>query len=68
MSYHCAIAKKKASDIGFDIANECLQIHGGYGYLREYEIERIMRDLRLHQIGEGTNEIMQMIIARSLFR
>lgn len=62
----CAMAKKFATDTGFDVANRALQIHGGYGYLAEYGIEKIVRDLRVHQILEGTNEIMQMVIARSL--
>lgn len=62
----CAMAKKLATDTGFDVANTALQIHGGYGYLSEYGIEKIVRDLRVHQILEGTNEIMSVIIARSL--
>jgi alkylation response protein AidB-like acyl-CoA dehydrogenase len=62
----CAMAKKYATDAGFDIANRALQLHGGYGYLAEYGIEKIVRDLRVHQILEGTNEIMQLVIARSL--
>ena len=62
----CAMAKKFATDTGFDVANQALQIHGGYGYLTEYGIEKIVRDLRVHQILEGTNEIMQVVIARSL--
>ncbi len=62
----CAMAKKFATDTGFDVANRALQIHGGYGYLAEYGIEKIVRDLRVHQILEGTNEIMQLVIARSL--
>lgn len=64
----CAMAKRFVTDIGFRIANEALQIHGGYGYLSEFEIERIVRDLRVHQILEGTNEIMRVIIARELAR
>lgn len=63
---HCAMAKKFATDACFDICNEALQIHGGYGYLKEYSPERYLRDVRVHQILEGTNEIMQLIIARSL--
>ncbi len=63
----CAMAKKFATDTGFDIANRALQIHGGYGYLADYGIEKIVRDLRVHQILEGTNEIMQLVIARALF-
>ena len=62
----CAMAKKFATDAGFDVANRALQIHGGYGYLTDYGIEKIVRDLRVHQILEGTNEIMQVVIARSL--
>ncbi|ROU09478.1 acyl-CoA dehydrogenase family protein [Lysobacter enzymogenes] len=62
----CAMAKRFATDAGFSICNEALQIHGGYGYIREYPIERLMRDCRVHQILEGTNEIMRVIIARHL--
>ena len=60
------MAKRFVTDTGFDVANEALQIHGGYGYLRDYGIEKIVRDLRVHQILEGTNEIMRLIIARDL--
>jgi alkylation response protein AidB-like acyl-CoA dehydrogenase len=60
----CAMAKRFATDAGFNVANEALQLHGGYGYLRDYPLERIVRDLRVHQILEGTNEIMRLIIAR----
>ena len=60
------MAKRFATDSGFEIANEALQIHGGYGYLADYEVERIVRDLRAHQILEGTNEIMRLIIARQM--
>ena len=63
---YCAMAKRFATDCGFEIANEALQIHGGYGYLADFEIERIVRDLRVHQILEGTNEIMRLIIARQM--
>lgn len=63
---YCAMAKRFATDVGFDICNQALQIHGGYGYMKEFEIERFVRDLRVHQILEGTNEIMRMIIARKL--
>ena len=63
---YCAIAKRFVTDVSFNVANECLQLHGGYGYLSEYGIEKIVRDLRVHQILEGTNEIMRMIISRSL--
>ena len=62
----CAMAKRFVTDVGFRVANEALQLHGGYGYLTEYGIEKIVRDLRVHQILEGTNEIMRLIIARSL--
>ena len=62
----CAMAKRFATDVGFHVANEALQLHGGYGYLSEYGIEKIVRDLRVHQILEGTNEIMRLIVARSL--
>ncbi|NYH79757.1 hypothetical protein FHR84_003095 [Actinopolyspora biskrensis] len=62
----CAMAKRLATDSGFNVANEALQIHGGYGYLSEYGLEKIVRDLRVHQILEGTNEIMRLIISRGL--
>ncbi|MGF1625518.1 MAG: acyl-CoA dehydrogenase family protein [Alphaproteobacteria bacterium] len=62
----CAMAKRLATDLCFDISNTALQIHGGYGYLRDFPIERYLRDLRVHQILEGTNEIMRVIIARRL--
>ena len=64
----CAMAKRFATDMGSKIANDALQLHGGYGYLADYGIERIVRDLRVHQILEGTNEIMRVIISRSLLR
>jgi alkylation response protein AidB-like acyl-CoA dehydrogenase len=64
----CAMAKRFATDAGFQIANDALQLHGGYGYIREYPVERILRDLRVHQILEGTNEIMRVIIARRLLQ
>jgi alkylation response protein AidB-like acyl-CoA dehydrogenase len=63
---YCAMAKRFATDIGFKICNEALQLFGGYGYLRDYPIERYLRDARVHQILEGTNEIMRVIIARRL--
>ncbi|KAF3999757.1 acyl-CoA dehydrogenase family protein [Glaciimonas immobilis] len=63
---YCAMAKRFATDTGFQICNEALQIHGGYGYIREYPLERYFRDVRVHQILEGTNEIMRVIIARNL--
>lgn len=62
----CAMAKRVATDSGFEVANQALQIHGGYGYLADYGIEKIVRDLRVHQILEGTNEVMRMIVARGL--
>jgi len=62
----CAMAKLYVTDAAFDVANQCLQLHGGYGYLADYGIEKIVRDLRVHQILEGTNEIMRLIIGRSL--
>ena len=65
---YCAMAKRFATDAGFDIANQALQLHGGYGYLRDYPLERIVRDLRVHQILEGTNEIMRVITARALLK
>lgn len=61
-----AMAKRLATDIGFKVTNDALQIHGGYGYLMDYPIERVLRDLRVHQILEGTNEIMRMIVGRRL--
>jgi alkylation response protein AidB-like acyl-CoA dehydrogenase len=64
----CAMAKRFATDAGFDVANQALQLHGGYGYLKDYPLERIVRDLRVHQILEGTNEIMRVITARELLR
>ncbi len=63
---YCAMAKRFATDIGFEVCNRALQLHGGYGYLREYPIERFFRDARVHQILEGTNEIMRVITARRL--
>ena len=62
----CAMAKRFATDAGFDVANRALQLHGGYGYLHEYGIEKVVRDLRVHQILEGTNEIMRVIIGRAV--
>jgi alkylation response protein AidB-like acyl-CoA dehydrogenase len=62
----CAMAKRFVTDACFDIANQALQLHGGYGYLSEFGIEKIVRDLRVHQILEGTNEIMRLIVARNL--
>ncbi len=63
---HCAMAKRFVTDTSFNVANMALQLHGGYGYLADYGIEKIVRDLRVHQILEGTNEIMRMITARAL--
>jgi alkylation response protein AidB-like acyl-CoA dehydrogenase len=65
-SVYCAMAKRFATDVGFNVCNEALQIHGGYGYIKEYPLERYVRDVRVHQILEGTNEIMRMIIGRRL--
>nr|MEA2797156.1 hypothetical protein [Phenylobacterium sp.] len=65
---YCAMAKRLATDTGFEVANQALQLHGGYGYLQDFPLERIVRDLRVHQILEGTNEIMRVITARELFR
>ena len=62
----CAIAKRAATDAGFSAANDALQLFGGYGYLADYGVEKIVRDLRVHQILEGTNEIMRVIVARGL--
>ena len=64
---YCAMAKRFATDVGFKVCNDALQLHGGYGYIREYPLERLVRDTRVHQILEGTNEIMRMIVARRLF-
>jgi alkylation response protein AidB-like acyl-CoA dehydrogenase len=63
---YSAMAKRLATDLGFRVANEALQIHGGYGYLKDYGIEKIVRDLRVHQILEGTNEIMRVVVSRRL--
>lgn len=63
---YCAMAKRFATDVGFDVCNQALQLHGGYGYIREYPIERHLRDARVHQILEGTNEIMRLITARRI--
>jgi alkylation response protein AidB-like acyl-CoA dehydrogenase len=65
-SKFCAMAKLLVTDNAFDVANQCLQLHGGYGYLADYGVEKIVRDLRVHQILEGTNEIMRLIVARAL--
>lgn len=63
---YCAMAKRFATDVAFNVCNEALQLHGGYGYIKEYPLERHVRDTRVHQILEGTNEIMRVIIARRL--
>jgi alkylation response protein AidB-like acyl-CoA dehydrogenase len=67
-SAYCAMAKRFATDAGFSVANDALQLHGGYGYIREFPLERHVRDTRVHQILEGTNEIMRLIIARAILR
>ena len=64
----CAMAKAQATETGFEVADQALQLHGGYGYLSEYGIEKIVRDLRVHRILEGTNEIMRLIISRQLIK
>jgi len=63
---YCAMAKRFVTDTAFNVANDALQVHGGYGYLADYGIEKIVRDIRVHQILEGTNEVMRMITARGL--
>lgn len=65
-SKHCAMAKRFVTDAAFKVANDALQIHGGYGYLADFGLEKIVRDLRVHQILEGTNEIMRVIVARHM--
>ncbi|NHQ89679.1 acyl-CoA dehydrogenase family protein [Janthinobacterium lividum] len=65
---YCAMAKRFATDVGFNVANDALQLHGGYGYIREYPLERHVRDTRVHQILEGTNEIMRLIVARAILK
>ncbi|WP_230661037.1 acyl-CoA dehydrogenase family protein [Psychrobacter sp. I-STPA10] len=65
---YCAMAKRMATDLSFDVANQALQLHGGYGYLNEYPLERHVRDLRVHQILEGTNEIMRVIVSRNMLK
>jgi alkylation response protein AidB-like acyl-CoA dehydrogenase len=62
----CAMAKRFVTDAAFNVANDALQLHGGYGYLADYGVEKIVRDLRVHQILEGTNEIMRLIVSRAL--
>jgi len=61
-----AMAKRLATDVGFEAVNGCLQLHGGYGYLRDHPIERVLRDVRVHQILEGTNEVMRLIVSRDM--
>jgi alkylation response protein AidB-like acyl-CoA dehydrogenase len=63
---HCAMTKKFVTEAGSRIVNGCLQLHGGYGYLADYGIEKLVRDLRVHEILEGTNEIMRMIVSRDM--
>jgi len=65
-SVYSAMAKRFATDVGFEVCNQALQIHGGYGYMQEYPLERYLRDTRVHQILEGTNEIMRLIVSRHL--
>jgi alkylation response protein AidB-like acyl-CoA dehydrogenase len=65
-SLYSAMGKRYATDLGFDICNQALQIHGGYGYLKDYGLEKLVRDLRVHQILEGTNEIMRVVISRKV--
>src|SRR5262249_34980207 len=65
-SMYSAMGKRMATDLGFKVCNEALQIHGGYGYLRDYGLEKLVRDLRVHQILEGTNEIMRVVISRKV--
>ena len=65
---YCAMAKRFATDVGFQVCNDALQIHGGYGYVRELPLERWLRDVRVHQILEGTNEIMRVIVARAMLQ
>jgi len=64
---YCAMAKRYATDVGFDVCNQAIQMFGGYGYTQEYPVERMMRDTRVHQILEGTNEIMRLIVGRKAF-
>ena len=65
-STYCAMAKRFATDVGFKVCNDALQLFGGYGYIREYPVERYVRDTRVHQILEGTNEVMRVIVGRKL--
>ena len=68
LTTYCAMAKRFATDVGFQVCNEALQIHGGYGYLSDYPLERHVRDVRVHQILEGTNEVMRLIVGRRLLQ
>ena len=65
-STYCAMAKRFATDVGFNVCNDALQLFGGYGYIKEYPMERHVRDTRVHQILEGTNEIMRVIVSRKM--
>ena len=65
-SMHSAMAKRYATDLCFKVCNDALQLHGGYGYLKDYGLEKLVRDLRVHQILEGTNEIMRVVVSRKL--
>jgi hypothetical protein len=65
-SMYSAMGKRMATDLGFKIVNDALQVHGGYGYLKDYGLEKLVRDLRVHQILEGTNEIMRVVISRKV--
>lgn len=67
-SKYCAMAKRFVTDTAFKVADQALQLHGGYGYLADYEVERIVRDLRVHRILEGTNEIMRVIVSREMLK
>ncbi len=67
-SLYAAMAKKHTTEECFALVDSCLQMHGGYGYLKDYPVERILRDIRVHRILEGTSEIMQLIVARNLFK
>ena len=63
---YCAMAKRLATDLCFEVCNQAIQIYGGYGYIKDYPVERLMRDARVHQILEGSNEIMRVILSRSI--
>jgi len=68
LTVYCSMAKRFATDAGFEICNDALQLFGGYGYLKDYPIERYLRDVRVHQILEGTNEVMRLIISRNVLQ